>query len=74
MQDNIELFGLLLCAALVVGAVVLFVFVQIYLNSPLRRQLNDLWFAEFQRNLQQRYSEPELNWRVNAISRLFSRG
>jgi hypothetical protein len=55
------------CAA-VAAAVAVFVHIQLYLNHPLRRQLNEEWFAVFEASRARRYRSGELDWRLAALS------
>jgi len=54
------------CVLLIVAALV-FWHIQVYLNHPRRRELNERWFDEFEQHLWQRYQDRELAWRYTAL-------
>ena len=63
----IAVLELLWLPATLLAATVVFVRVQLYLNDPLRRQLNEEWFAVFEENRARRYLDGELDWRLAAL-------
>ena len=69
----IDWLGLLSLAALLEAAILVFIKIQTYLNDPHRHERNEEWFAAFHRNLQHRYADKALRWRVEGISRHFHR-
>ena len=73
MAADIEQVGSILCMMLVGASLIVFVLIQLYLNDPRRRELNERWFAEFLSNQQRRYSEHDLGWRIYALTGLFKR-
>jgi hypothetical protein len=74
MAENwIDWVGVLFLAGLVQAAVVLFLRIQVYLNDPQRASLNERWFAQFEQNIQKRYSDGAMRWRVEGLSKHFHR-
>jgi hypothetical protein len=69
----IDWLGLVLLAALLEGAILVFLRIQFYLNDPLRKERNEQWFAAFEKQMRQRYTDPRLRWRMEGMGRLFDR-
>ena len=53
------------------AALLVFLYLQAYMNDPERQRKNDEWFAQFSANLAERYRDPALAWRAHAMEQHF---
>ncbi len=59
---------IILLAGVALGA---FIAIQLWLESPRRREFNNAWFAQFEAHLRACYSQGELSWRTLDIKSHF---
>ena len=53
-------------------AVLIFIYIQRYLQDPNRKQLDAEWFRKFEANQRARYSGGELSWRARDLKNYFA--
>jgi hypothetical protein len=70
---SLDYFMFLVLMALGVLALVTFITLQLWLQSPRRAEFNKAWFAQFEAHLRKVYGEGEVGWRVRDLCTHFDR-
>lgn len=53
-------------------AVLIFIYIQRYLQDPERKQLDAAWYKKFEENQRARYAGSEISWRVRDLRDYFA--
>ena len=53
-------------------AVLIFIYIQHYLQDPRRKEINNEWFAQFEANQRAHYSRPGMGWRARDLREHFT--